>query len=103
MGDFRIAAGPYPEDQFLDDPGTDDIAQGSGNNYSQCPPQPLLTIIEQYEDKQENVQRHPETGFPAVQKIPVEYRVAPVIIDLMDQPSVDHIITIPPDKTAKNC
>lgn len=85
-GYFRIPAGPYSENKFLDDMAADHITE-YGHQYNAAnPPDAPFSVIQHDIDEKKQVERHPEQGFPGMGKKPVERGMAPVIVDMPDQP-----------------
>ena len=85
---FHILAGPQAINEQLDYIAADQIGKSNGKCKAQYPPSRLLAEVHQHEYNEEQIEGKPEIGFPKKGKDCVKKAIAPILIDVDDQPPV---------------
>lgn len=83
-----VIAGPYPFKIVFEDIITRQVAKRHGTDKEQGPPDSLRPEIDQYEKKQEQVQRRPVQGAAPERHDTVQQGMGPLAVDLYKQPFV---------------
>jgi len=85
VGNGRFVAGPDADDVVLDEVAAHIIGEGGRSDTEKNPPESVLRVIKDHEQKKEQVQRRPQVGIAEPGHHPVEKTILPIQVDVPEQ------------------